>query len=239
MAKLTALLDRERFSLWAPVDPSAHGKPFGVRYAETEAALTLMLEEDGIQYVLAGTEPRKIHQVFDGQPEPDPVFVEVVIESRVSDVAERLSPEGQLWLAQRINSGVRTAQDVLADAKPTCPIDVPVEVAIGEATNALFAVALGRDRSTDGWPDGAAVKAFIAQAVASAIRHYLSEQFEAMKLQAESARDHLTAAQSTIRAAYRKAEEELGKPFSTPTQQHAAVVAVVQTMKSLCERLET
>lgn len=261
MAKLSTLLERAPFSLWAPVSSQDTGKgknilqlldtgvlgpqfkperELRIRYAETEAAFTLVAERDDLQYVFAaGTEPRRIHLLVDGQPEPDPVFVEVVIESRVADVAERLSPDGRSWLAQRINMGVRIAQDVLADATPTCPLKIPMEVVIGEATNALFAVALGRDRSTEGWPDGGAVTAFIREAVSSAIRHYLVGQFEAMKLQASSARDHLAAARSTIRAAHRKAEEELGKPFSTPAQQAAAVRAAVHTIGALCERLET
>lgn len=260
MAKLASLLQREPFSLWAPVSSQETGKgqnilqlldtgvlgpqfkperELRIRYADTEAGFTLAAERDDLQYVFAGTEPRRIHLLVDGHPEPDPVFVEVVIESRVADVAERLSPDGRSWLAQRINMGVRIAQDVLADATPTCPLKIPMELVIGEATNALFAVALGRDRSTEGWPDGGAVTAFIREAVSSAIRHYLIKQFEAMTLQASSARDHLAAARSTIRAAHRKAEEELGKAFSTPAQQAAAVRAAVHTIGALCERLET
>jgi len=259
MAKLSALLEREPFSLWAPVSSQETGKgknilqlldtgvlgpefkperELRIRYAETEAAITLMAERDDLQYVFAGTEPRRIHLLVEGQPEPVPVFVEVVIESRVADVAERLSADGRSWLAQRINMGVRVAKDVLADAMPTCPLKIPMEVVIGEATNALFAVALGRDRSTEGWPDGGAITAFIRAAVSSAIRHYLIGQFEAMTLQASSARDHLAAARSTIRAAHRKAQEELERPFSTPAQQAAAARAAVQTIGALCKRLE-
>jgi len=163
MAKLKQLLKNDPLSLWRPPGTTSLG------------AITTgwqLQQEDEDQYVLAGIEPRRIHRVEGGQAEPQEVLVEVMVESKVADVFARLTEGGQAWLLRHVAIAIKAAERSLSQHKLVLPIQVPQEVALTEAMNALFAIAIGRDRSADGWPAIEAVEVFLDASIQRALRDY-------------------------------------------------------------------
>lgn len=233
--RLSKLLEREPLSLW---------RTPGVKVLEgVTTGAELMNDDDGGQYVLCGTEPRRLHRLEASQPEPQPVLVEVVIASRVSDVFERLTNSGRRWLLSHVAVAVRATEQAMSQHRLVLPIPVPPELALGEAMNALFAVAIGRDRSADGWPDEAAVSAFLIASIERAIRDYTQGALTEAKDRENNALATVREAANTV-ARLAKFSACLRDPqtltSTTARLQLAAEVAkqlesITSTLEGLCE----